>query len=82
MEGHRSRNAVMYKFAASGVPATFVDLSEGLLDKSGKAYLADEDGVSLYYDDDHLTPAAVAKYVFPRVRAELAGKLGGPAVPR
>ncbi len=72
VEDHRKGNQMLYDLAASGLPATFLDLSEALLDDTGTRYRADDGGIALYFDDDHLTNRAVLRFILPYLKSAFA----------
>ncbi len=69
VEYHRKRNQGVYKLSEIGLPATFLDLSTPMLDASGKAFVADDNGVALYCDDDHLTNQGTLKLLLPFLKS-------------
>jgi peptidoglycan/LPS O-acetylase OafA/YrhL len=75
VKDHHYKNSVIYQFAEQGLPATFIDPAPLLLDASSDHYRADIEGVSIYYDDDHLTKTASVALLLPLFRQAMAEKL-------
>jgi peptidoglycan/LPS O-acetylase OafA/YrhL len=70
-ERHRRENAVLERLAAQGLPAVFLDPAASLLESDGTHYRADHEGVSLYFDDDHLTSRGSIIVLLPLLREAL-----------
>lgn len=75
LEDHRRKNGVLYEIAASGLPATFIDPSPRLLDEETGFYRAELDGISVYYDGDHLTRKASKRLLLPLFREAMRNGL-------
>ena len=75
MSDHQQKNSVLYSLAAENLPATFIDPALLLLDETSDRYRADINGVSIYYDDDHLTKTASVALLLPFFREAMAEKL-------
>ena len=70
---HHRKNSVLYELAKQDLPATFLDPAPRLLDSPESArYRADIDGVSIYYDGDHLTKKASVALLLPLLREAMA----------
>jgi peptidoglycan/LPS O-acetylase OafA/YrhL len=72
---HQQKNSVLYSLAAENLPAIFIDPAPLLVDKTSDRYRADLNGVSIYYDDDHLTKTASVALLLPLFRNAMAEKL-------
>ncbi len=72
---HQQKNSVIYSLAAENLPATLIDPAPLLLEQSSDRYRADLNGVSIYYDDDHLTKTASVALLLPLFRQAMAEKL-------
>jgi hypothetical protein len=73
-EQHRRKNSVIYRLAGQAslekIPARFIDPAPALLEPDGH-YRADQDGVSLYFDDDHLTTRGSLLVLLPLLEAAM-----------
>lgn len=65
---HRRLNSVIYKMASQNLPATFLDPAPQLLDSRTRRYRPDIDGVSIYFDVNHLTCRASRQLLLPLFR--------------
>ncbi len=72
---HQKKNSVLYSLAAENLPATFMDPAPLLVDKTSDRYRADLNGVSIYFDGDHLTQTASVALLLPLLRQAMAEKL-------
>ncbi|MGC3989101.1 MAG: acyltransferase family protein [Chthoniobacteraceae bacterium] len=72
---HYRKNSVLYRLAGEKLPATFIDPAPQLLEPDGEHYRADLEGVSIYFDNDHLTNSASRALLLPLFREQLAAKL-------
>jgi peptidoglycan/LPS O-acetylase OafA/YrhL len=75
VKDHHQKNSAMYKLAEQGLPATFLDPAPLLVDELSDRYRAEIDGVSIYFDRDHLTKAASVALLLPLFREAMAEKL-------
>ncbi len=72
---HRRKNSILYEMAEQNLPARFVDPAPLLLDTHSDRYRADIDGVSIYFDNDHLTRKASQALLLPLFRAAMSDAL-------
>ena len=75
MSDHQQKNSVLYSLAAENLPATFIDPAPLLVDETSDRYRADINGVSIYYDEDHLTQIGSVGLLLPLFRQAMAEKL-------
>jgi peptidoglycan/LPS O-acetylase OafA/YrhL len=75
VKDHQQKNSALYKLADEGLPAIFLDPSPLLVDQSSDRYRADIEGVSIYFDDNHLTKTASVALLLPLFRQAMAEKL-------
>ncbi len=69
---HHANNEVVYRLAAEGLPVVFLDPAPRLLNPAtGRYRVTGEDGVSLYYDLDHLSQSGSRRFMLPFFREAL-----------
>ncbi len=66
--GHRSKNQMMDRLAGEDLPAVFLDPAPLFLEAGSDRYRVEIDGLSIYYDDDHLTNTASRLLLLPLLR--------------
>jgi hypothetical protein len=64
---HSRNNAAMYSFGTSASQVNILDPSSNLLNVSKSNYLLSENGVPLYYDNNHLTKNGAIKAFIPEL---------------
>ncbi len=69
---HQRENSIIYQLSGLGVPATFLDPAPQLLFPGSDRYRAEIDGISIYYDDNHLTQSASRALLLPLLRTAIS----------
>ncbi len=77
VEGHRNKNRTMDRLAGEELPAVFLDPAPLFLEAGSDRYRVEIDGLSIYYDDDHLTNTASRLLLLPLLRNGLKEPPGG-----
>jgi len=75
ISAHHRANLVLYEMAEGDLPARFIDPAPLLLDSHSDRYRADIDGVSIYFDGNHLTKRASLALLLPLFRAAMSDEL-------
>ncbi|WAC19653.1 acyltransferase family protein [Luteolibacter sp. SL250] len=78
-ERHLRENRVLERLAARNLPATFLDPAQDLLEPDGIHYRATQDGVSLYFDGNHLTTRGTRLVLLPLLREKMGRAFSGDA---
>lgn len=68
MNEHQSNNQAVYELAKSAVNARFLDPAPLLLDSTGNRFRIVDDGIPLYYDNNHLTKHGATTILLPLLR--------------
>jgi peptidoglycan/LPS O-acetylase OafA/YrhL len=70
-ERHLRENIVLERLAKQDLPATFLDPAPSLLEPDDIHYRASQDGVSLYFDGNHLTTRGTRLILLPLLREKM-----------
>jgi peptidoglycan/LPS O-acetylase OafA/YrhL len=67
IQEHKQNNAALYSFRTPSSRVNILDPSSNLLDDSQSKYLISENGVPLYYDNNHLTKNGALMSIIPEL---------------
>lgn len=80
-ENHLKANSVVERLSQSDLPAIFLDPAPLLLDESGSRYRLDEKGVSVFWDDNHITQTASLRLFKPLLKSAIEKEISRRSQP-